>query len=313
MADPASENRKTYRAVCFTYFLEADELFDMPPHDDYLRWVFQEEVCPDTGRHHIQGYMAWNSPKHFGTIKSWLKDNLLDSMHIESARGTYIQNYAYCTKGESRAPNGATGEFGDFSPNRGQGARNDLLAVKEAIKAGKRKRELVNEFFPQYVRYGRGLREAQNELTEPRMCKPEEMDCRWYYGGSGIGKTRVVYDEFGLQNIYRKKGTTKWWDKYDHEKVVLVNEYRRSNDFDYTELLELMDVYPFAGETKGGHVEVTSKTIVVTSSQPPWKLFSEERDPRLLRKEEPLCQLERRCQIFELTAEGRVVQVKRLQ
>ncbi|GAC77791.1 replication protein, partial [uncultured marine virus] len=91
------------RNWCFTYFrLPGD-----PTHEHYWRNVVcktfkyavgQVEICPETGREHLQGYGETHAVT-FDCIKSKLGLRV----HVESRRGTREQAVAYCTKQESRA------------------------------------------------------------------------------------------------------------------------------------------------------------------------------------------------------------------
>lgn len=48
----------------------------------------------EQGTRHIQGYVGWTTKKKFSAVKKILGDKV----HIETARGTAFQNWAYCTK-----------------------------------------------------------------------------------------------------------------------------------------------------------------------------------------------------------------------
>lgn len=252
---------------------------------------------------HIQGYIGFEKPTKFGTVLQWLKDNGMQGVHIEMVRGTYLQNYAYCTKTETRAPHGQAGEFGDFGPNRGQGARTDLLIVVELIKETGSLKRAAEDYPTTYVRNYRGLA-VYKELVNPdkrRRVEPKDTKFLWIYGATGDGKTKFLWDNW--PEAYDKNGAHKWWDGYDGQTVVFINEYRRTpGALPYSELLKIMDVYPYAGEKKGSTVQLAATTVVVTCSQPPWLLFSEEKDAQSC-----LSQMNRRCQIGQVK-EGRFVE-----
>lgn len=109
----------TLRRFCFTYFLEPEESFLalLEPDNAYVRRaVWQEEITPSTGLHHIQGYVELTQPRQF----LWIKTHLVPaSAHVEKTRGSAKQNYEYCTKDETRAPGEAPVIVGDWSDMAG--------------------------------------------------------------------------------------------------------------------------------------------------------------------------------------------------
>lgn len=70
----------------------------MPP--DVAEWGWQDEVCPDTGRKHKQGYLRTKSQMRFSGLKK-----ILPGVHLEVARN-WAALMTYCKKVESRDPDG---------------------------------------------------------------------------------------------------------------------------------------------------------------------------------------------------------------
>ncbi len=100
----------------FTWFLPSGEVFDTSKYvqfgvsfDELLRrnsdvgwYAFQPEVCPESGRDHIQGCYVVRSRSH--AIDDWrvrLQD-AFPGIHLESMRKGDHRNLLYCTKSESR-------------------------------------------------------------------------------------------------------------------------------------------------------------------------------------------------------------------
>lgn len=78
----------TSRDYCFTSFalnLETLANFDKN-HVTFL--VGQLEVCPDSGREHIQGSIFFSRPMRVAAVKKTLKD---ETAHIEKRKGTKLQ------------------------------------------------------------------------------------------------------------------------------------------------------------------------------------------------------------------------------
>lgn len=93
----------------------------------------------------------------------------------------------------------------------------------------------------------------------------------WRWGPSGVGKTRWAFDTFGYGNVYMKDGS-KWWDGYDQQKCILIDDFEGASDF--RQFLRVLDRYPYQSENKGGYIKLNSPYIVITSEFPPahfWK------------------------------------------
>lgn len=124
---------------------------------------------------------------------------------------------------------------------------------------------------------GRGfcLRQSDEEKYQKR---DWEMDVRIYWGKTGSGKTRKVYDEFGNNNIYNKM-EGKWWDNYNGEICVLFDNFNPKNNYglSFNYFKNLLDKYPMLVECKGSSCQFRSKTIIFTSNYDPKDWFPNEK------------------------------------
>lgn len=76
------------------------------PDVEYIVW--QEEVAPDTGTPHLQGYVFFCKKKRLSELKS-----INSLVHWEVKRGSAEQARAYCMKAESRKPGTLPREIGE--------------------------------------------------------------------------------------------------------------------------------------------------------------------------------------------------------
>lgn len=113
-----STGRQRSKEWCFTIQLApqynmVDPLQDWSPAlMEYT--VYQVETAPTTGQHHIQGYIEFQTPLSFGTVKTLFPDGT----HLEKRRGPRDKAREYCMKEESRVL--GPWEKGIYYPRQGQ-------------------------------------------------------------------------------------------------------------------------------------------------------------------------------------------------
>lgn len=112
--------------------------------------VFQQEKGA-TGTPHLQGFVSLSVKKRLKFVKELVGDR----SHVEVAKGSAEQNTTYCTKDSDRIAGTDPISYGKLPCK--QGARNDLLDFKEAVKNGCLDRIKLREDFDKicarYPRY----------------------------------------------------------------------------------------------------------------------------------------------------------------
>lgn len=83
-------------------------------------------------------------------------------------------------------------------------------------------------------------------------------------GPTGTGKSRYAMDTY--PGAYWKPNS-KWWDGYMGQEDIIIDEFYGWLPWSF--FLALLDRYPLICETKGGHVQMTAKRIVICSNQDP--------------------------------------------
>lgn len=96
----------------------------------------------------------------------------------------------------------------------------------------------------------------------PRVQHLADVCGTWIFGESGAGKTRAALSAFPDAFI---KPRNKWWDGYQYEDVVIVDDVDKFNVSLGGDFKDWADFSAFIGEFKGGSRRIRPKQIIVTS------------------------------------------------
>lgn len=281
----ASESQSQKRHWCFTLNNYLDEDLVIVRNVDCKYICFQPERG-ESGTRHLQGFITFANGRRLAGVRSLFKrrDGSC-TVHLESMRGTAEQAIAYCSKEESRDPDaGFVFEERGDRPRAGTGTaggRSDLMEVAAAIRDGKRAPDIAEMFGEHFIKHFRGIHAAIAIRMPPRDFKTVVF---WYYGTTGTGKSKKAFED--NPDAYWKSADNKWWDGYVGQEAVIIDDYR-CNFCTFSNLLRLMDRYPFSVETKGGTVQFVSKRLIITAPKGPEEMW-------VSRTEEEIGQLTRR-------------------
>ena len=142
------------------------------------------------------------------------------------------------------------------------GQRTDLEEIGQLIKSGRTARSFGVTHPAQYMRYHRGMHALSLVLSKPRTFKTK---VTVIYGETGVGKSRWALETY--PDAYWKSPNSKWWDAYDQQEVVIIDEFY--GWLPYCEMLRLLDRYPCQVETKGSSVNFAPKKIIILSNKAP--------------------------------------------
>ncbi len=236
----------------------------------YLVW--QQEKGGEGNNVHLQGYLELATRRSL----SWLKDNFSATAHYEKRRGSQVQAIDYCKKADTRMD--GPWELGE---RKKQGQRQDIINFRNAVKEGKRKRELVEDMplmlckFPKYYNLLQGI------YRPKRPDDFEKVNIMLLYGATGTGKTRAVYSRWkDSEEFWRMpiNNGTPWFDDYDMHKKVLMDDFAgRSSKMSLVMLLQLLDRYPVRVPVKGAHTWWMPTKIVITSNIHPRDWYNWEK------------------------------------
>lgn len=219
--------------------------------------IFGEEVAPTTGTRHLQGYLYRKSAAKWRTIKDMFPD-----AHIEKAKGSPAQNIAYCSK------DGEVTEFNRDKKPVGQGKRSDL---KDLADAARKHPAVLDMIDAGVIRSGAALRAFQRIQGLVQAPKRDDVRVGWFYGASGAGKTRCAHAIMG-DGLYCMGNDKGWWDGYDGQVCVVVDDYNPAS-ISPAQLLRLLDRYSTTVGGKGTSMPFCGRRIIVTSCEHPEHLM----------------------------------------
>lgn len=259
----AGEGKK-YRQWCFTDYVRNESVWT---ELDCAYIVFGREVCPTTGKKHLQGYFALK----FQRTRSSLKKKNHPTAWFGVTKGTPLQASTYCKK---------TGDFYERGILPEPGKRNDLLDLTTMIRAGATDKEMVDEHPTRMFLYANNVVRFRAMLVPPRNFKTQVY---WYWGPSETGKSRFAHHEAGLR-AYSKDTSESFWDGYAGEEHVIIDELR-VGDIPHGQLLKLFDRYPLRVKVKNASCQFVARRIWVTSSLHPREFVPHrEEEKQLLRR-----------------------------
>lgn len=244
---------------------------------EYL--IYQKETGAQ-GTPHFQGYVRFKQQRRLSALKQ-----LIETAHWEPLRGTHEGQVHYCSKPVNDCvcehctaarllpPPTEHTELG--SPPQ-QGKRSDLIEIQKKLDEGKGYQAVFRENFSSSARYSRFFKEYARLQAKPRDFKTI---VTFLHGQSGAGKTSWVLKQCeGLSVYWKPKG--KWWDDYDSQDVVIMDEWD-DTWWTFSETLNLFDKFPLRLESKNGHVIFNSKHIYITNNSDITTLYNHnEKSPR---------------------------------
>lgn len=230
------------------------------------KYIIVGDEHKTVGTHHHQGYIYFNKSISFNTVKKILPNGC----HIEKANGSPKQASNYCKK------ECILYEAGELPI---QGKRNDIHTVKELINENKHMSDIIDN-----IDSYQAIKCAELILKYKEIPRKEPPTVYWFYGKTGLGKTRLAIEMCTITPWISSKDL-KWWCGYDRHENIIIDDFRA--DFcTFHELLRILDRYPYRVQTKGGSRELVAKNIFITSAYPPSDIYIHcgERVDQLLRR-----------------------------
>jgi len=248
---------KVSKKWTFTLNNYSDEEYEFMVKSEKVFLIMGKEVAPDTLTPHLQGFIYFKTEKSLKQMKK-----LSSRAHWEMAMGNVEQNITYCSK------EGNFEQWGNpplSQAEKGAAGKAAITERWELAKAGR-----FEELPPEQLR--------MYEYIHRRNLNPidrVELDNEWIHGTSGCGKSRYIRDEYG--SCYYSKPMSKWWDGYNGEDVVVLDDFDPTHGVYLGYFLKIWtDHYTFNAEIKGGMIKIRPKKIIVTSQYSLPECFTEQ-------------------------------------
>lgn len=269
------DNRK--RNFCVTHNNYTEQTIEDYVGLDGLKYiVIGREIAPSTGTPHLQITLCWTHAKTLTATKSKLPAG---NPHIEICQDVFA-SIEYCKK------------EGDF-------IESGVMPVDQRTKGEKEQERWDNilrnaqlgelDQIPSKVRLTmcRNIDFVRQKYLRAQGLEDSVYTHIWMYGPSRTGKSfkaRQLAKEYGF-SLYLKQ-CNKWWDGYNNEDMVLIEDFGTGEAIDgHACLLHHIkiwaDRYPFPVEVKGGGYAIRPKLLVITSNYHPFQIWprSSEYDP----------------------------------
>lgn len=242
----------------------------------------QIEICPDTGRAHLQLYAETTVRMPLLAFKNILG---FGHAHVEFAYASQAAGIAYCTKLDSRSRQHEDPVF-SWGTKMAQGQRSDLEHAVEMLADGEAMEAVLDMHPGTFVRYHRGLTVAAN-LKRSRPVSPRHVTV--YFGPTGTGKTETAYGSCATDDlfIYSPGVMAAWFDGYDGQRTILLDEFR--GQITWAHLLSITDKYPVRVQVKGSSAMILADQLIFTSPSHPINWY-----PSKLASPDNVAQLRRR-------------------
>lgn len=221
----------------------------------------------ESGTPHYQGFVMFANARTQASVK-----RMLTRAHLEPRKGTTTQAIAYCEKdgdfhqwGERPAAKLSSKERWKWVIDKAEAG--DVDAIKDEEPA----------IYLRYLSTLRGLNRRRPSILDG------ELGNEWWWGPTGTGKSRALHEQYPG---HYQKPLNKWWDGYEDEEVVGLEEVHPGCRGWLGHFLKIWaDRYPFTAEVKGGTLKnVRPRKLIVTSNYTIEECFPDTQDYEPLRR-----------------------------
>ncbi len=185
------------RKWCFTLNNYVDGVIQrLKTYADTIEYMIYGKEVGEQGTPHLQGFIYKKNPTTFKALKNKIG---IERIHLESANGSPLQNYKYCSK---------DGDFIEFGELPESGKRKDLNDIKEACK-------LIKDYVKVILHF-----DTMDQTLNLQQLQVAERYCRVFQAQNNILELEEEYRECELRDW--QKSVLKRLDSQDGRKVLWI-------------------------------------------------------------------------------------------
>lgn len=221
------------------------------------------EKAPTTGHKHIHFYAQFNKPTEIAKSQ-------IPEVRVDKCRGSAQQNIDYIKK--TKEPE----KRGEIIFEKGTPKLKGGPTIKELKEMPREDREELPGMYFNIVNKINAEEDAELKGSESY----KEMKVHWYWGNSGLGKTRRAYKEIGERIYNEVKFDGNFWHGTGKAAIALYDDFRAS-DMKPRELINFIDYNKHIMNIKGGSKRNEYTEIYITSIESPEEIYKNvEGEPR---------------------------------
>lgn len=220
--------------------------------------VYGREVS-ESGTPHLQGYIYFKNPRRLTDLRKLFK------WHIQSSKANATTNYIYCSKENQyeRGKRPLTDE------QKGDTQREIYKRTRQQALLG----DFDNIDDTHYIRHYSTIKRIHKEdgRKKPEHLPENDHYGYWFYGPPRTGKSTKARTDFPDAYL---KDKNKWWDGYDNQEHVIIDEVGEDDKWLTAFLKKWVDRWTFSAEYKGGTMIIRPKLFIITSNYHPSEIFT---------------------------------------
>lgn len=212
------------------------------------------------GTPHLQGYIELKKRMRLVELKRELD---IAAIYLEPRKAKAHQAADYCKK---------DGDFWECGTEPGQPKKDSSKirwkGVLDDCKQGNWQKLQDNEPYLWLMQ--------EKKMRSHYLCA-KQIDIlvnEWIYGPTGTGKSREARTLY--PGAYIKDASSHWWDGYNGEEVVIIDDLDKYHVKMGYYLKVWADHYSFPAQIKGGQMMARPKKIIITSNYHPNEIWTDD-------------------------------------
>jgi len=250
------------RQYAFTFYPQNEgDIFPYQP--EYMSFmIYQHEICPTSGRHHIQGYFQCKSMKRAAGIIKEFK-----GIFLRKAFASPSANIAYCSKEETRHPDYP--DIYQFGEPRGTKESKTIDQVADMLKTGLTYSDMLKDDEIPSIVLMRNRKYILPFEADLHRNVVRDVEITFISGGTRLGKTHLAWSQ--VQNpdcVYQpvlQEGQPLWFDNYNGQDILLLNDITPST-IARAMLLNICDKWPMPIPVKGARTNAKWTKVIITTN-----------------------------------------------